>query len=60
MSDIQDIFVEYAPAYLDKFGDNMPENHKKVINDIIACRTESCGMTVYEWTECGTVHHFYR
>jgi hypothetical protein len=60
MSKIQNIFVEYAPAYLDRFGYKMPENHKKVISDIIACRTQAFGKTVYECTECGAIHHFYR
>jgi hypothetical protein len=38
----------------------MPAVHKKVINDIIPCRTETCGFTVYDCPDCGTVHHFYR
>ncbi len=58
MSAIKDIFVDYGPAYLDKFGDDMPANHKKVIDAIISCRTEDCGMTVYKCQSCETFHHF--
>jgi hypothetical protein len=38
----------------------MPAVHRKVINDIISCRTETCGFTVYDCPDCGTVHHVYR
>jgi arsenate reductase-like glutaredoxin family protein len=38
----------------------MPAVHKKVINDIIPCRTETCGFTVYDCPDCGTVHHIHR
>ena len=60
MGEIQKIFIEYGPEYLDRFGDSMPLNHKAVIDAIIQCRTQACGITVYECEECGEVHHFYR
>ncbi len=60
MSAIKGIFEEYGPAYIKKFEGNMPENHKKVINDMISCRTEKCGMTVYKCPDCETFHHVYQ
>lgn len=60
MSAIQDIFVKHGPEYMERFGAMMPENHKKVINDIIKCRTESCGIVVYDCLDCGITHSFYR
>ena len=45
---------------MERFGDRMPAVHKKVINDIISCRTQACGFTVYDCTDCGTVHHIHR
>ena len=60
MSAIQEIFAKYGPDYLEKFGNDMPKNHKQVVNAIISCRTESCGIAVYECPDCGTTHYFYR
>jgi len=41
MSIINDIFRTYAPQYLDRFGADIPAQHRKVIADICACRTEA-------------------
>jgi hypothetical protein len=60
METIRDIFVEYAPDYIERFKDKMPEEHLKVIDAIINCRTESCGIAVYECTVCGEIHHVFR
>ncbi|MEE4355896.1 MAG: transposase zinc-binding domain-containing protein [Desulfococcaceae bacterium] len=38
----------------------MPAVHRKVINDIISCRRETCGFTVYECPDCRTFHRFNR
>jgi hypothetical protein len=38
----------------------MPDNHKKVIDSIINCRTEACGTLVYNCQKCGTIHYVYR
>ncbi|MCK5096862.1 MAG: transposase zinc-binding domain-containing protein, partial [Desulfobacteraceae bacterium] len=38
----------------------MPNNHKKVIDAIVSCRTKACGMVVYECTKCGTMHTTFR
>jgi len=60
MAAIQRIFREHAPHYLEEFGDQMPENHRKVIDAITSCRTPVCGMTVYECTGCNKTHHIFR
>lgn len=60
MSAIKEIFVKYGPEYLEKYGDKMPKNHKRAINSIISCRTEACGVTVYECQGCGIMHYLYR
>lgn len=57
---IQNIFREHAPAYLEKYGDRMPRNHRSVIDAILSCRTPACGMTVYECAGCGKHHHIFR
>jgi len=58
MSTIRDIFQEHGPDYLKKFGDRMPEIHKKVIDAISKCRTGECGVAVYVCDQCNEVHHF--
>lgn len=60
MGAIQKLFIDHGPAYLDRFGDSMPENHRKAIEAIVGCRTAACGVTVYDCEECGETHHFFR
>ncbi len=60
MATVQDIFREYGPAYLEKYGDRIPQPHLKVIDAIRSCRTSVCGMIVYECTGCGKNHHIFR
>lgn len=60
MSAIQDIFTTYGPEYIEKFGNAMPEQHKKVIDAIINCRTAANGTVIYECTECGKTHETFR
>lgn len=60
MATIQDIFREHGPAYLQAHGDHIPQNHRKVIEAIISCRSSACGITVYECTGCGKSHHIFR
>ncbi len=60
MNTIHDIFVEFGPEYLARFGEAIPQNHRKVMDAIINCRTPACGMVVYECSECGEIHHVFR
>ena len=46
MGAIQDIFRIHGPAYLEKFGDRMPEVHRKATEAIISCRSPVQGFTV--------------
>ena len=57
---INEIFQEYSPEYIKRFGETMPFEHRKVINAIINCRTESCGIMIYQCEECGQNHIVYR
>jgi len=50
----------YAPEYIQKFGGSMPEQHKKVIEAIISCRTPANGSVIYECTGCGKRHETFR
>ncbi len=52
MGAIAEIFREYGPRYLETFGEKIPAQHRKVIEAIIACRTEACGISVYGCGQC--------
>ena len=56
MTTITDIFRTYSDDYIEKFGKNIPELHKKAIHDIVNCRTQSSGILIYECKECGKTH----
>jgi hypothetical protein len=60
MGMINEIFREFGPEYIRRFGNSMPGEHKKVIAAIIACRTEENGSLVYQCEECGESHVLHR
>ena len=60
MTTIKDIFQTYAPEYIQRFGDAMPREHRKVIDAIINCRTDHYGLSIYQCAECGENHIVYR
>ena len=57
---INEIFQEYAREYIERFGDLMPSEHRKVIDAIIHCRTQDCGTMIYQCEDCGQNHIVYR
>jgi hypothetical protein len=60
MENIQQIFTQYAPEYIHRFGDAMPTEHKKVIDAMIGCRTHNYGMLVYQCDKCARSHTVFR
>ena len=48
MNSVNDIFRSLGPEYLQHYGNSMPKRHRKVIDAMIACRTESCGLALYQ------------
>ena len=52
MLELADIFRQYGPAYIKKYGDRMLPSHKRVISDIVNCRTPALGGQVYECSYC--------
>jgi len=49
---VADIFRLHGPAYLEKFGDRLPPQHRHVMQKIIACRTEELGGQIYFCEQC--------
>jgi len=56
MGAIGDIFRQFSPEYLRRFGDTMPKEHQKVIEAIVRCRTQDNGAVVYQCEQCGLDH----
>jgi hypothetical protein len=53
---IQQLFRTYGPAYVERFGEHMPVNHKKVIQAICNCGTGLCGTHSFSCDGCGKLH----
>lgn len=60
MSQISEIFRTFGPEYIERFGENIPGEHRKVMKAITECRTRDCGMVVYECDKCGIPHSAFR
>src|SRR4030067_2529851 len=60
MTTINEIFRTFGPEYLERYSHLMPKSHRKVIDAIIACRTNACGVALYECEKCGQLHRVYR
>ena len=56
MSKTQQIFKQFYPAYLEKFGDKMPYFHKKVAEDILNCQSGHFGKAEINCGDCGHAH----
>lgn len=52
MVEVADIFRQHSESYLEKYGSKMLPSHKRVIADIIACRTAALGGELYECDHC--------
>lgn len=60
MTTIKNIFKTFGPEYLERFGQRMPAEHKKVIAAIVHCRSHHYGAMIYKCEQCGTNHLVYR
>jgi len=57
---VNEIFKTYAHDYIDRFGDLMPFEHRKVIDAVINCRTQYYGTMIYQCEQCGQNHIVYQ
>ncbi len=57
---VRDIFQTYGMAYLNKYADTIPDNHRKVIHDIMDCRTERMGTILCTCNSCGYSFEIYK
>lgn len=59
MVELAEIFRDAGPAYLQRFGDRMLPSHKRVLENIIACRTPALGGEMYFCPRCELEHSVY-
>jgi hypothetical protein len=59
MPELADIFRSEAGAYLGKYGDRIPPQHRRAISDIIKCRSPGMGHGGVYLCECGETHYSY-
>lgn len=59
MIELAQVVRIHGPQYLEKFGDRMPNNHKRALFAIAACRTEQMGGHLEQCEQCGCVEYAY-
>jgi hypothetical protein len=60
MTLLAEIFSTFGPEYLERFEDDMPGDHRKALEAILACRTQKAGVAYFECQQCGQLHIAYR
>jgi len=56
MSTIKEIFSKFAPEYLQRHSERIPNEHRKVIQAITNCRSGELGFTLYLCRSCHKRH----
>ena len=59
MVELADIFRLHGPAYREQFGDRMLPSHRRAMQDIETCRTESLGGQLYFCNQCQEPRYSY-
>ena len=55
MITLADVFRQYGPAYVQKYGPSMPKAHRQALELLQLCRTGELGYSLYRCTGCGTL-----
>ena len=59
MLELADIVRRHGPKYRERFGERMPEIHRRALDAIERCRTADNGGHLYGCTHCGHAHFGY-
>ena len=59
MVELADIFRDAGAAYEQRFGDRMLPSHRRVLRNIVACRTPALGGQMYFCHRCDLEHSVY-
>lgn len=56
MEKINQIFRTFGPEYIERYGEAIPQEHRKALQAICDCRTEASGTALYRCEQCGESH----
>lgn len=56
MGALADIIRRHGPAYVQQFGSRMPPVHRKVMRDLVRCRTPEAGGQSWHCPKCDQTH----
>jgi hypothetical protein len=59
MPEVADVLRRYGPAYLERFGERLLPSHRRAMDDLIHCRTETLGGHLWPCEHCGQEHDVY-
>jgi len=59
VTELADVFRDAGPAYVQRFGDRLLPSHRRVLRDIVDCRTPVLGGCMYLCQHCGHPHAVY-
>ena len=59
MAELADILRVAGPDYLQRHGDRMPPSHRRVLRDLVDCRTSVLGGRMFLCHSCGHHHPVY-
>jgi putative transposase/transposase-like zinc-binding protein len=57
--EVAEVFREFTPAFLDRYGDTISPDQRRVLWDVIRCRTAELGGHIEECDRCGHRRHAY-
>lgn len=59
MPELAEIFRRYGSTYRERFGDRMLPSHRRALQDIADCCTETLGGHIFQCDQCGYRHYAY-
>jgi hypothetical protein len=59
MPEVAAVLRHYGPAYLARFGEGLLPSHRRAMDDLIHCRTETLGGHLLPCEPCGQEHYVY-
>jgi Transposase zinc-binding domain/Phage integrase family len=56
MPEVADVFQRYGGEYLEWFGPDLLPSHRRAMDDMVHCRTETFGGHLWPCDHCGQEH----
>ena len=60
MATLKQIMCDFGPQYIQRFGDAIPDQHRRAIAAIVNCRSGSYGASLFRCNGCGHLHTVMR